>query len=527
MSRLFDGTAGLAGDPPYRDMVEAAPAAMILVDAAGHVLLVNAEAERMFGYPRVALLGKPAEMLLPASVADRHLVFRAGEKGAGRQMNGAARDLFGLRADGSELPIEVGLTPLETPQGPCVLAVITDLTERARAESARAYLAAIVDSSDDGIIGKTLEGIVTSWNRAAETILGWPEWEIVGKPILLIIPPDRRDEERRILSRVCSGGRVEDLATVRQRRDGTLIPVSITVSPIRDRTGRVIGASKILRDATERHRGERAMIQANAALELAVAERTRELAQQQAARQRAEAAFAQAQKLEAVGQLTGGVAHDFNNLLTVIAGNLDLIADRLDDNERLTRAISGIGRAVERGARLTSHLLAFARRQALQPELLRLDDVVREFSVLMMRAVGEVTRLSLDTDEDLWPCLVDRGQFESAILNLAINARDAMPQGGVLAFTLYNVVEDGQTELPAGRYVCVQVADTGAGMVPEVMAHAVEPFFTTKDVGRGSGLGLSQVYGFLQQSGGALRIDSEPDKGTRITLLFPAHSPAE
>jgi signal transduction histidine kinase len=320
-----------------------------------------------------------------------------------------------------------------------------------------------------------------------------------------------------------SGWRVEDLATVRRRRDGALVPVSITVSPIRDRHGRVVGASKILRDATERRRGEQAMSRANVALEMAVAERTRELAEQQAALRRTEAALAQSQKLEAVGQLTGGVAHDFNNLLTVISGNLDLIRQQIGDaDERLGRAIAGIGRAVERGARLTGHLLAFARQQTLQPETVRLDESVRDVCLLAMRALGEMIHVSIDAEPGLWPCRLDRAQFESAVLNLTLNARDAMPAGGMLVFTMTNTAVTGDADLADGRYVALEVADTGTGMAPEVAARAVEPFFTTKEIGKGSGLGLSQVFGFVRQSGGTLRIASDPGHGTRVTLLFPA-----
>jgi len=523
MSRILDGAADMTGEPPYQAMVEAAPTAMILVDRAGRILLINAEAERMFGYPRVALQGQQVELLVPALQRRAHAGLRSAFQQALRKRQmGGVKDLAALHADGHELAIEVGLNPIDTPDGPCVLAAVTDISERVRGEATRAYLAAIVASSDDAIISKTLDGIITSWNRAAEYILDWPEADIVGQPITRIIPLDRRDEEAQIVARVCAGGRVEDLATVRLRRDGTMIPVSITVSPIHDLRGRVVGASKILRDATERRRGERAMQTANAALELAVAQHTRELAEQQEARRRAEAALAQAQRLEAVGQLTGGVAHDFNNLLTVIAGNLDLIVQQISGEDRLGRAIAGIQRAVERGARLTGHLLAFARQQTLLPELVRLDDVVRDFALLALRAVGENVRLAIDAEDALWPCRIDRAQFESAVLNLTINARDAMPDGGVLAFDMRNVQAPGDAELAPGRYVSVTVSDSGAGMAPEIAARAVEPFFTTKAIGKGSGLGLSQVYGFVQQSGGTLRIDSTPGRGTCIAMLFPA-----
>jgi len=526
-TQIASDAADLADGSVFRTVVEAAPTAIIVADRAGRILLANPATLRVFGYAREELLGRPVEMLLPDKLRTGHRPLFDGFMQAPQvRAMGAGRDLIGLSKDGREVPIEVALNPVETAKGLCVMAMVTDITERKRAEEGRAQLAAIVDSSDDAIIGKSLDGTVTSWNGGAETMLGWAAAEMIGRSIMRIIPPERRDEEAYILGRIRDGHAVKHFDTLRLRRDGALVQVSLTISPIRDRNGRVIGASKIMRDVTDRQRAEQALLDANATLEQRVAERTRELAQQLEGRRNAEAALAQAQKMEAVGQLTGGIAHDFNNLLTVISGNLHFVAEMGHSNERLRRLAASMQRAVERAARLTGQLLAFARRQPLLPEVLRVDDLIRDFSPLVQRALGESVRLDIESDSALWACEIDPAQFEAAVLNLAINARDAMAKGGRLGIAVRNVRDEGGDDLPAGKYVSVTVADTGSGMTPEVLAHAVEPFFTTKGVGRGSGLGLSQVYGFVQQSGGALRIDSRPGEGTRITLLFPYAEPA-
>jgi PAS domain S-box-containing protein len=233
----------------------------------------------------------------------------------------------------------------------------------------------------------------------------------------------------------------------------------------------------------------------------------------------------QAQKMEAVGQLTGGIAHDFNNLLGVIVGNIDLLRTDVADpklQSRLDRVIA----AAERGAALTQRLLAFARRQTLQPQVTDIGRLVGEMTALLRRALGETIRMEVSREDGLWPCLIDPSQLESAILNLAVNARDAMPQGGRLTIATRNTTVDAadaaaQSEASAGEFIQVAVTDTGTGMTPEVAARAFEPFFTTKDVGQGSGLGLSMVYGFVRQSGGHVRLVSTPDRGTSVLLYLP------
>ncbi len=229
----------------------------------------------------------------------------------------------------------------------------------------------------------------------------------------------------------------------------------------------------------------------------------------------------QSQKMEAVGQLTGGVAHDFNNLLTVVSGNLELIEDAAD-NGRVRQFAAAARRAADRGAKLTAQLLAFSRRQKLNPKLVNANQLIPEFQGLIRQAVGEGCEVRLRTDERLWPCHVDPSLLETALLNLALNGRDAMPDGGVLEIETRNVVlDEGSMPVPPGSYVRLSVTDTGCGMPPEVRDRVFEPFFTTKEVGKGTGLGLSMVYGFVRQSGGHVAVESAPGAGTTVALYLP------
>jgi signal transduction histidine kinase len=257
-----------------------------------------------------------------------------------------------------------------------------------------------------------------------------------------------------------------------------------------------------------------------------------ELKTEMAERQRAEAQLRQAQKMEAVGQLTGGIAHDFNNLLTAVIVCLDMFDHGLPLSGQQRDLLRAAQRSAARGARLTRQLLAFGRRQMLQPQTADINQLLKNFDTLLQRAVGETVELILRPDPQLWPCSVDHGQFEAALLNLALNARDAMPAGGTVTIETKCVtrrpgeVQTGDDWKP-GDYVTVTVTDTGVGMSPYVREHAFEPFFTTKGVGKGTGLGLSQVYGFVKQMGGHVTIDSADGKGTTVTLYMPrATAPA-
>jgi PAS domain S-box-containing protein len=306
--------------------------------------------------------------------------------------------------------------------------------------------------------------------------------------------------------------------------------VMVVSSLVRDEAGVPLYAIRIVQDLSARTAAEAALREANELLERRVAVRTRELGDSNLRllaeieeRKRAEAQLVQAQKMEAVGQLTGGVAHDFNNLLTAILGNLELAEARAGD-DAIRRLLGNATRAAERGAKLTEQLLAFSRKQHLQPKSIDLNRLIVGMNDMLARTIGALIRVETALAESLWPALVDANQIELAILNLAVNARDSMPLGGSLLIETSNVARGDPSlgsELAPGDYVLVAVTDTGSGMDEDILAKVFEPFFTTKEVGKGSGLGLSQVYGVARQSGGTVRIVSKPGEGTAVRIYVP------
>jgi hypothetical protein len=304
-----------------------------------------------------------------------------------------------------------------------------------------------------------------------------------------------------------------------RRAGGTLFPVDISLSWVETDDGLLVAAA--VRDVTER-------------LE---AEAERERLQAQAERQRLEGRLQQAQRLESLGQLAGGVAHDFNNLLAVIVNYAAFVSEEIEmaavaDPDRwhsVARDMQQIQRATERGIELTHQLLAFGRREVVRPRVLSLNAVVTDVKELLIRSIGEHVQLVTELTAGLWPVKADSGQIEQVLVNLAVNARDAMLGGGILTIGTKNMIVGNETELPAGRYVAIRVEDTGTGMPREVIARAFEPFFTTKPKGEGTGLGLATVYGIVRQAGGDVQIASEPGVGTTFTVLLPAtdEAPAE
>ena len=375
---------------------------------------------------------------------------------------------------------------------------IRDITERKQMDVAKALVAAIVESSEDAIIGMDLEGRINSWNGGAEKIFGYTAAEMIGESIRRVVPLDRQDEEDEFLDRIRNDEIVDHVETVRRKKDGSLIHVSVTISPIRDQWRKIIGASKIARDITK----------------------TRRLEQQ----------LLQSQKMDAVGQLTGGIAHDFNNLLGVVIGNLDLMERMIPENELLVKRLHMARRAATRGADLTRRLLAFSSTDELKPAPTHLEHAIRNVLELATQAIGPGIRITTQFDPKVTSIFVDAASFESALLNLAVNARDAMQKGGSLIIATQRVELDDAFpsvragEVPSGSYVCVSVSDTGEGMSREVQERAFEPFFSTKLRGRGTGLGLAMVYGFAKQSGGTARIYSEPGIGTTVSLYLPLSS---
>jgi PAS domain S-box-containing protein len=376
-----------------------------------------------------------------------------------------------------------------------VIVSLRDISERKRMDEARTRLVAIVESSEDAIIGKDTQGVVTSWNPGAEKIFGYSAAEMIGHPIKILLPEDRAHEEDDILNRIRRGETVDHFETVRQRKDGELIHVSLSISPIRNANGRIVGASKIARNTTE----------------------TKKLEHQ----------LHQSQKMDAIGQLTGGIAHDFNNLLGIILGNLDLLEDHVARNGTALEQVQTCQRAATRGADLTRRLLAFARMEGLKPQSTPLNAAIQNVIGLAKRALGPEIKITTRLDDSLPRVFVDATGLDTALLNLLVNARDAMPHGGSIAVsTRLNHLEDTYApvkmgELKPGWYACASISDTGEGMSKETLERVFEPFFTTKARGKGTGLGLAMVYGFVKQSGGTIRIYSEPGKGTTVTLYLP------
>jgi PAS domain S-box-containing protein len=358
----------------------------------------------------------------------------------------------------------------------------------------RARLAAIVNTADDAIVSKDLDGTIRTWNPGAERIFGYGAGEMVGSSIFKLIPPELHDEERMLLARIRQGEHIAHYETDRVRRDGRRIRISLTLSPLLDGSGRLIGASAIKRDVT----AQRAL----------------------------EAQLQSAQRMEAVGRLAGGIAHDFNNLLTVIGGEASFALKDVSQPGRLRRSLERVIEAAERAAALTQQLLTFSRRQIAQAEELQLNDVVQKLQALLRPLIGEHIAVRTLLADDLGMVRGNRVQLEQVVMNLALNARDAMPDGGTLTIQTENVFVDGrfaaeQIRLTPGPYVMMSVSDSGEGMDPVTQANIFEPFFTTKQPGHGTGLGLATVYAIVQEAGGAIYVYSEPGFGSVFKVYLP------
>ena len=487
------------------------------------------------------------------------------------------------------------------------------MVERDAGGLAADFLSAIVESTDDAILGKDLDGTILSWNPAAERLYGYAAAEAIGLPVSMLLPDDRPHEMQDILARVRAGERVVHYETRRRRRDGSEIDVSVTVSPIHDGDGRVIGASSIARDVGALHRAEEeyrhlferhpspmwifdvetlrflAVNEAAVAaygwsgeefLAMTIADIRPEediealrldvgregdhrttrvwrhlhkdgsehdvsissspvafeghsarvvLAQDVTLQRRLEQQLAQSEKLEAVGALAAGVAHDFNNVLMVIRACAALLLKQLT-GEGQRRDVAQIDDAAQRGGELTRQLLAFSKQQVLRPELTDVNIVVQQTLELLERVIGEDVEIALGLAAELPPIVVDRGQLGQVIVNLAVNARDAMPDGGTLSLSTGEVeLDEGYAFAHAGvvpgAYVCLQVTDSGTGMSDDTKEHVFDPFFTTKETG--TGLGLSSVHGMVKQSGGHIWLYTEPAIGTTFRLYFPVAQSTE
>jgi len=453
----------------------------------------NAGAERIYGYSSKEAIGKPSSMLVPMDCPDETPEILECLK------RGETVDHFEtvrLRKDGKEIQVEITISPIRDEMERIVGAstIARDISGRKRREDELSRLAALVENSNDAIIGKTLDGIITHWNSGAQRIYGYSAAEIIGKSVSILFPSGGSSEIIEMMEKIKGGERVVTSDTIRVRHDGKEIHVALTLSPIKDSGGQVFGVSTVARDVTEN--------------------------------KRLEAMFRQSQKMEAVGQLAGGVAHDFNNLLGVILGYSELLLDRMSPSDPERKSIEEIQKASERGALLTRQLLAFSRKQVLEPKVLDLNAVVKGMEKMLHRIIGEHMESLVVLNPALGRVRADSGQLEQVILNLVVNARDAMLQGGKLTIETANVQLDAEyaAQHPStvpGPHVMVSVSDTGCGMDEKTKAHIFEPFFSTKDSGKGTGLGLSTVYGIVKQSEGSIWVYSEVGIGTTFKVYLP------
>jgi PAS domain S-box-containing protein len=599
-------------------LVESFDDAIIGMSLDGTITSWNAGAERLFRYSSSQAVGKPIQMLLPPE--------RANEESAILEKIGKGEridhfETVRVGQDGKRVDVSVTISPIRNRRGTIVGAskIARDIGERKRAEAVQERLAAVLESSDDAIIGNNLDGTITSWNRGAENLFGYSESEAVGNFIQMLLPPDRAKEEFDIVARLKNGERINHFETVRVQKDGKRINVSLTISPIRDSSGAIIGASKTARDISERkcveeelRKAEERFGKAFRSNPLAVsistqaegryldvndaflkilgytrgdvigrtasglsfwaqpAEREQmlkllddngrvtelrtqcktsmgELREVEVSAElieleghpcvlaitrditetlRLEAQFRQAQKMEAVGRLAAGVAHDFNNMLSVIIGYSDLSIDMVSADSPVKKHVAQIKKTSERAAMLTRQLLAFTRQQVIFPRILDLNEVVENLTTMLLRMVGDSISVSFLPTTPIGSIKADPGQIEQILMNLMVNARDSMPDGGEI------IIKTGHAELDeryvsrhagfrTGEHVVLTVSDTGCGMDESIKSKIFEPFFTTKGIGQGTGLGLSTVHGIVSQSQGSICVDSQPGKGTTFTICFP------
>jgi PAS domain S-box-containing protein len=369
-----------------------------------------------------------------------------------------------------------------------------DKQQRDLYESERNFRLLVEGVADCALYMLDPTGIVTSWNIGGQRIKGYAPEEILGRHFSRFYTETDRGNGKpaRALTIAKEQGRYEEEGW-RVRKDGTFFWASVVIDPIHE-DGKLVGFAKITRDITERRDTQRKLEQMQNQL-------------------------AESQKLDALGQLTGGVAHDFNNLLMVITGSIHTLKKGIGDDARMQRAVTAIETATRRGAALTSQLLTFARRQSVNPEPIDVAKRIEAVRDVLDTGVGGAVKLSFDIDRTIWPVTIDVAELETALVNLVINARDAMPGGGTITIGAHNMTipEGGD----AGDYVGVSVTDAGTGIAPDVLHKIFDPFFTTKPIGKGTGLGLSQVHGFAYQAGGTVRVESELGKGTTVTILLP------
>ena len=473
-------------------LIEASPLAIVTFDPEGVVTMWNPAAERIFGWSENEALGAR----LPFVPAEKQEEFLALRRRALLGEVFTEPELHRRRADGSPIVVSVSTSPLRRPDGTIygIMSILMDVTERKAAEESQARLTMAVEQAGESIVVTDTRGTIQYVNPAFERITGYDLVEVIGQNPRILKSGRQDPAFYRNLWQTLRRGEVWRGTFLNRRKDATLYEEDAVISPVRDPSGQVVNYVAVKRDVTDVRRMEEQL--------------------------------RQSQKMEAVGRLAGGVAHDFNNLLTAISGYSDLLLHRLPEYSTLRRDVEEIRKAGDRAAALTHQLLAFSRRQVLQPKVLDLNAVVTNMGQMLRRLVGENVELSTDLSPSLSRVKADPGQIEQVIVNLAINARDAMPDGGRITIAtadadLSPAYAVAHPEVRPGPHVLLSVADTGHGMDDETQAHLFEPFFTTKERGKGTGLGLATVYGIVQQSGGHIRVNSAADSGSTFLIYLP------
>ncbi len=530
----------------FRSLFAAYPDALIVADAQGQIVMANPSAARLLGYSVDEMLGLNVDALVPDSIRPRHASYRDAYANNPRpRPMGTQMELVAKRRDGSEVMVEIALSPLQDHNLPLVVAAIRDIGAYPRVKQAlqRAHysehLAQLgrlaVDSRDPKVLLEQVPVIAAHALQVdvARVFLLEPDrltfrvasaiGRIEGETVGSLVPNQLDTPQGQVLA-TGQPVTVDDYRNEpRFVTPAAYLEAGLTselAAPLSDR-GSTIGALTV-RSRTPKHFG---------ADEVRFIESLCSLLGTSLQRAQSEEALNHAQRLESVGQLTGGIAHDFNNLLTVIQGNLQVLEElpALVGDDYGQQLVGAAARATRRGAELTSKLLAFSRRQVLQPSSVNVSVMLHSLADMLRRTLDQHIHIEVEVPNDCPPVRADPGQLESALLNIAINARDAMPTGGTLRFRaqvsvalpseVRNALDD--TSAPEDGFVALSVSDSGAGMPEEVKERAFEPFFTTKEAGRGTGLGLSTVYGFVKQSKGAITLDSAPGHGTTLTLYIP------
>jgi PAS domain S-box-containing protein len=489
---------------PFRLLVQSiVDYAIYMLDRQGRITSWNPGAERIKGFAAEEIVGKHFSTFYTAEDRKAGVPDRVLE--TARREGKFEGEGWRVRKDGSRFWASVVVDAIKNEKGELIgFAKITrDMTDKRAAEQSlleveRRFRILVQGVTDYAIYMLDAEGRVTDWNAGAERIKGYSPGEIIGEHFSRFYTPEdlKAGVPKRALETARETGCYEAEGW-RMRKDGSRFWASVVVDAIRDQGGKLIGFAKITRDMTEKRETQLRL------------EESREQ-------------LFRSQKMEALGQLTGGLAHDFNNLLTAILGASDLALRNLDHPEKLRRMIDGVRNSAQRGAGLTKQLLAFARATPLEIKQIDLKGFFAEVTMLIRPSLRSNIELVTEISDQLWPTDADAGALELAILNLAFNARDAMPQGGILRISAGNAVLSGEPEGLTGEHVALRIADTGTGMAPEVMDRVFEPFFTTKSFGEGTGLGLSQVFGFAKQIGGAVAVESNEGQGSAFTLYLPA-----